>query len=57
MSQEPASVIVQATTTGESGNGTSAKVGDGVYFYLDEVEFADFANTKRTYKGWVEIIR
>ncbi|MEL5993846.1 T9SS type B sorting domain-containing protein [Hymenobacter segetis] len=43
--------------TGESGNGTSAKVGDGVYFYLAEVEFADFANTKRTYKGWVEIVR
>ena len=35
----------------------SGKVSDGVYFYLAEVEFADFANTKRTYKGWVEIIR
>ena len=43
--------------TGESGNGTSAKVSDGVYFYLAEVEFADFANTRRTYKGWVEIVR
>ena len=35
----------------------SRKVSDGVYFYLAEVEFADFANTKRTYKGWVEIVR
>ena len=36
---------------------TSRKVSDGVYFYLAEVEFADFSNTKRTYKGWVEIVR
>ncbi|OGX88221.1 hypothetical protein BEN48_10175 [Hymenobacter glacialis] len=36
-----------------SGN----KVVDGIYYYLAEVEFADFANTKRTYKGWVEIVR
>ena len=35
----------------------SGKVSDGVYFYLAEVEFADFANTKRTYKGWVEVVR
>ena len=41
---------------GES-NGTGAKVVDGIYYYLAEVEFADFANTKRTYKGWVQIIR
>ena len=37
--------------------GTSGKVSDGVYYYLAEVEFADFAATKRTYKGWVEIVR
>ncbi|WP_082685198.1 gliding motility-associated C-terminal domain-containing protein [Hymenobacter sedentarius] len=37
--------------------GRSAKVADGIYYYLAEVEFADFANTKRTYKGWVEIVR
>ena len=41
---------------GESGS-VAAKVVDGIYYYLAEVEFADFANTKRTYKGWVEIIR
>lgn len=35
----------------------SGKVSGGVYFYLAEVEFADFANTRRTYKGWVEVIR
>jgi len=40
---------------GESG--TTTKIVDGVYFYLAEVEFADFSNTKRTYKGWVEIVR
>jgi hypothetical protein len=37
--------------------GTGKTVADGIYYYLAEVEFADFANTKRTYKGWVEIIR
>jgi gliding motility-associated-like protein len=37
--------------------GTSGKVSDGIYYYLAEVEFADFAATKRTYKGWVEIVR
>ena len=37
--------------------GTSGKVSDGIYYYLAEVEFADFAGTKRTYKGWVEIVR
>ena len=42
-------------STGESG--TSRRVSDGVYFYLAEVEFADKDNTKRTYKGWVEIVR
>ena len=40
-----------------SENNVSRKVSDGVYFYLAEVEFGDFANTKRTYKGWVEIVR
>jgi hypothetical protein len=32
-------------------------VSDGVYFYLAEVEFADAASTRRTYKGWVEVAR
>ncbi len=41
--------------TGESGSGRRRRVSDGMYYYLAEVEFADFANTKRTYKGWVEI--
>ncbi|WP_201980157.1 T9SS type B sorting domain-containing protein [Hymenobacter rubidus] len=40
---------------GEAGAGV--RVSDGIYFYLAQVEFADQANTKRTYKGWVEIIR
>ncbi|WP_046247508.1 T9SS type B sorting domain-containing protein, partial [Hymenobacter terrenus] len=46
---------------GESGPGAGAgrgrRVSEGVYFYLAEVEFADFANTKRSFKGWVEIVR
>ncbi|TVT37810.1 gliding motility-associated C-terminal domain-containing protein [Hymenobacter setariae] len=37
--------------------GTSGKVSNGLYYYLAEVEFADFAGTKRTYKGWVEVAR
>ncbi|MGI4885082.1 MAG: gliding motility-associated C-terminal domain-containing protein [Janthinobacterium lividum] len=40
---------------GESGS--SGKVSDGLYYYLAEVEFADAANTKITYKGWVQIVR
>ena len=40
---------------GESGS--SGKVSDGLYYYLAEVEFADAANTKTTYKGWVQIVR
>jgi gliding motility-associated-like protein len=35
----------------------NGKVSDGIYYYLAEVEFADFAGTKRTFKGWVEIVR
>ena len=42
---------------GESGNGKANRVSDGIYYYLAEVAFADFANTKRVYKGWVEIVR
>ncbi|WP_099092908.1 gliding motility-associated C-terminal domain-containing protein [Hymenobacter sedentarius] len=41
----------------EAGGGTAPMVSDGIYYYLAEVEFADFANTKRTYKGWVEVVR
>ncbi|RZL09755.1 MAG: gliding motility-associated C-terminal domain-containing protein [Hymenobacter sp.] len=37
--------------------GANGKASDGIYYYLAEVEFADFAGTKRTYKGWVEIVR
>jgi gliding motility-associated-like protein len=37
--------------------GTSGKVSNGLYYYLAEVEFADFAATKRTFKGWVEVAR
>ena len=39
----------------ESGN--AAMVSGGIYYYLAEVEFADFKRTKRTYKGWVEVVR
>jgi gliding motility-associated-like protein len=37
--------------------GTSGQAASGVYYYLADVEFADFANTKRTFKGWVELVR
>ncbi|GAA4508248.1 hypothetical protein GCM10023172_40030 [Hymenobacter ginsengisoli] len=40
---------------GESS--TSGLASGGIYYYLAEVEFADAAQTKRTYKGWVELIR
>ncbi|MBF9140956.1 T9SS type B sorting domain-containing protein [Hymenobacter properus] len=42
---------------GDTAGGRGNKVADGIYFYLAEVEFADTASTKRTYKGWVEIVR
>ncbi|GAA4357817.1 hypothetical protein GCM10023185_22820 [Hymenobacter saemangeumensis] len=42
---------------GESSTSGSPKVVDGVYFYQAEVEFADSNNTKRIYKGWVEVAR
>jgi gliding motility-associated-like protein len=42
--------------TGGETNPTG-KASDGVYYYLAEVEFADFTHTKRTFKGWVEIVR
>ncbi|WBA42266.1 gliding motility-associated C-terminal domain-containing protein [Hymenobacter canadensis] len=38
---------------GSSGSTTV----EGVYFYQADVEFGDVNNTKRTYKGWVEISR
>jgi hypothetical protein len=44
-----------AGRTGEAGR--SERVADGIYYYLAEVDFADFAGTTRTYKGWVEILR
>ncbi|WP_169515061.1 gliding motility-associated C-terminal domain-containing protein [Hymenobacter norwichensis] len=34
-----------------------ASVVEGMYFYQAEVEFGDVNNTKRTYKGWVQITR
>ncbi len=42
-------------TAGEST--TSGLVSNGIYYYLAEVQFADAASTKRTYKGWVEVSR
>jgi gliding motility-associated-like protein len=44
-------------TVTEGNNSPSSRVVDGLYFYQAEVEFADFANTKKTYKGWVQITR
>ena len=42
---------------GENGGHPSRTVSDGIYYYLAEVEFGDFGNTTRKYKGWVEVIR
>ncbi|GAB3636572.1 hypothetical protein GCM10027422_21620 [Hymenobacter arcticus] len=41
--------------TGESA--TSGLTSGGIYYYLAEVEFDDAAQTKRTFKGWVELVR
>ncbi|RZL13708.1 MAG: gliding motility-associated C-terminal domain-containing protein, partial [Hymenobacter sp.] len=42
-------------TAGEST--TSGLTAGGLYYYLADVEFADAAQTKRTFKGWVELVR
>ncbi len=60
--------VFENTTTSRifirwDGNGapgettTNGKVSDGIYYYLAEVEFADAADTHRTYKGWVQVVR
>ncbi len=36
---------------------TSGLVSNGLYYYLAEVEFDDAGLTKRSYKGWVEVVR
>ena len=40
-------------------NNAGKAVSDGVYYYLAEVEFitSNPQNAKKTYKGWVEIVR
>ncbi|MBO0360285.1 gliding motility-associated C-terminal domain-containing protein, partial [Hymenobacter sp. BT186] len=38
------------------GSGAPSVV-EGMYYYQAEVEFADVNNSKRTYKGWVQITR
>ena len=40
-----------------SEGNSNGLVANGIYYYLVEVEFDDAANTKRTFKGWVEIVR
>ncbi|MBC6607391.1 gliding motility-associated C-terminal domain-containing protein [Hymenobacter sp. BT188] len=46
----------EGTSNATEGKG-GVKLTEGVYYYIAEVEFADFNSTKRTYKGWVEITR
>ncbi|GAA4495210.1 hypothetical protein GCM10023172_06540 [Hymenobacter ginsengisoli] len=43
------------STTGLDATG--GLVPGGIYYYLAEVQFADANSTRRTFKGWVEIIR
>jgi gliding motility-associated-like protein len=54
-SQDPYINWTGGGTAGESG--TSGLTSGGIYYYLAEVEFADAAQTKRTFKGWVELVR
>ena len=56
--QTTAAPFINWDSTGRNGEqGGLAPVSGGVYFYLAEVEFADANSTRRTYKGWVEIIK
>ncbi len=45
------------TGGGTSPESTGGLVAGGLYYYLAEVQFADAAQTKRTFKGWVELVR
>ena len=50
--------LINWTGGGVAGESTSSGlVSNGIYYYLAEVEFADAAQTRRTYKGWVEVAR
>jgi gliding motility-associated-like protein len=42
---------------GGEGRDSGARASAGTYYYLVEVEFADLNRTKRTYKGWLELMR
>ncbi len=45
-------------TGAAAGEGnTNGLVSGGLYYYLAEVQFADANNTRRTFKGWVEVVR
>jgi len=45
-------------TGGAAGEGnTNGLVSGGIYYYLAEVQFADAATTRRTFRGWVEVVR
>ncbi|RAK70342.1 gliding motility-associated C-terminal domain-containing protein [Hymenobacter edaphi] len=43
-------------TPDSGGRDSGAKATAGTYYYLVEVEFADQARTRQTFKGWVEVI-
>jgi len=42
-------------TAGESRGSTL--VANGLYYYLADIEFDDSASTRRTFKGWAELVR
>ena len=49
--------LIEWSGANNRDSGKGPVLSEGVYFYQAEVEFADFKNTKRTYKGWVQINR
>ena len=49
--------LIEWSGANNRDNGKAPVLSEGVYFYQAEVEFQDFNNTKRTYKGWVQINR
>jgi len=46
---------IKGGTAGEGS--TSSLVANGLYYCLANVEFDDSASTRRTFKGWVELVR
>ncbi|UOG76334.1 gliding motility-associated C-terminal domain-containing protein [Hymenobacter tibetensis] len=49
--------LINWTGGSRAEGGSASSVVEGMYYYQAEVEFNNVSQTKRTYKGWVQITR